>query len=66
MATAGRKSGTVIQALRHVGKRHVGDRVLAIVDRQLTSVDRAQLRKDLRYAPTWVADVLRPLTRERR
>jgi hypothetical protein len=65
MATAGRKSGTVIQALRHVGQRHADDKVVSILDRQLSSADRAQLRKDLRYAPTWVADLLRPLTRER-
>lgn len=65
MATAGRKSGTVIQALRHVGQRHVDQKVVAIVDRQLSPDDRAQLRKDLRYAPAWVADLLRPLTRGR-
>ena len=63
MATAGRKSGTVIQALRHVGQRHVDDKMVSILDRQLSPVDRDQLRKDLRYAPAWVADLLRPLTR---
>jgi len=65
MATAGRKSGTVIQALRHVGQRHVDAKVVSILDRQLSPADRAQLRKDLRYAPAWVADLLRPLTRGR-
>ena len=34
MATAGRKSGTVIQALRHIGQRHVDDKMVSIVDRQ--------------------------------
>ncbi len=66
MATAGRKSGTVIQALRYLGRRHVDEKTLAIVDRQLNSTDRAKLRKDLRYAPAWVADLLRRLTPERR
>jgi hypothetical protein len=61
MATAGRKSGTVIQALRHVGQRHVDEEMLCILDRQLTATDRTQLRKDLRYAPAWIADLLRPL-----
>jgi hypothetical protein len=65
MATAGRKTGTVIQALRHVGQRHVDDKMVSILDRQLSPSDRVQLRKDLRYAPAWVADVLRPLTRGR-
>jgi len=61
MATAGRKSGTVIQALRHIGQRNVNDRTLAILKRQLTKKDRTQLRKDLRYAPGWIANILRLL-----
>ncbi|MGH7186573.1 MAG: DUF6088 family protein, partial [Pseudomonadota bacterium] len=61
MATAGRKSGTLIQALRHIGQRNVNDRTLAILKRQLTKKDRAQLRNDLRYAPGWIVDILRRL-----
>ena len=62
MATAGRKSGTVIQALRHIGQRNVNDKTLAILRRRLTKQDRAELLKDLRYAPGWIADILRRLT----
>ena len=51
VATAGRRSGTVIQALRHLGEHHVDDKVIAILRRQLTDADKAQLLKDLRYAP---------------
>jgi hypothetical protein len=61
VATAGRKSGTVIQALRHLGRRHVDDKVIAILRRQLNDADESQLLKDLRYAPAWVADTLRRL-----
>lgn len=61
MATAGRKSGTVIQALRHLGRRHVDEKTLAILNRQLSPPERAQLRKDLRYAPAWIAEILRRL-----
>ena len=61
VATAGRKSGTVIQALRHIGQRNVNDKTLAILKRQLTTQDRAQLLKDLRHAPGWVADIMRQL-----
>ena len=61
VATAGRKSGTVIQALRYLGQRHVDDKVLAILRRQLNDAEKAQLLKDLRYAPAWVADTLRRL-----
>ena len=61
MATAGRKSGTIIQALRHIGQRNVDDKKLAILKRQLSKQDRAQLQKDQHYAPAWIADILRQL-----
>jgi len=61
MATAGRRSGTVIQALRWLGAPHVDDKVLAILRRQLSDTDRAQLKKDLKYAPDWIAGILRRL-----
>ena len=59
MATAGRISGTVIQALRWIGQRHVDDRMLAKLRRQLSETDKRQLLKDVRYAPTWVAKIMR-------
>ena len=61
MATAGRKSGTIIQALRHIGQPNVNDKTLAIIKRQLTPQDQAQLLKDLRYAPGWITEILRQL-----
>ncbi|MCA9783517.1 MAG: hypothetical protein H6678_03115 [Candidatus Delongbacteria bacterium] len=62
MATAGRRSGLVIQALRHLGKDQTDERVIQILRRQLTSADLAMLRKDLIHAPAWIAAMLRPLT----
>jgi hypothetical protein len=59
MATAGRVSGTVIQALRWLGRQNVDGRVLATLRRNLSDADKQQLLKDLRYAPAWVADVMR-------
>ena len=59
IATSGRKSGTVIQALRYLGQQQVDDKVVAIVRRQLNDADKAQLIKDCKYAPAWVADILR-------
>lgn len=62
MATAGRKSGTLIQALRYLGQDQVDDQVLATLRRQIADEDRAAIRKDLIHAPAWIADLLRPLT----
>ncbi len=62
MATAGRKSGTFIQALRYLGQDQVDDEVLAKLRRQIADDDRSAIRKDLRHAPAWIADLLRSLT----
>lgn len=62
MATAGRKSGTFIQALRYLGQDQVDTQVLATLRRQIADDDRPAIRKDLRHAPAWIADLLRPLT----
>ena len=61
MATAGRKSGTLIQALRHLGQKQVDDKVLPMLRRHITAPDRPAILKDLRHAPAWIADLLRPL-----
>lgn len=62
MATAGRRSGTFIQALRHIGKDQIDDEVLAALRRQITDMDRVAIRRDLVHAPGWIADLLRLLT----
>lgn len=61
MATAGRKSGTLIQALRYLGQDQVDDKVITTLRRQITDADRSIIRKDLRYAPAWIAEILRGL-----
>jgi len=59
MATTGKSSGLVIQALRHLGQRHVDDSLIVQLRARLTDDDKKQLLKDLTYAPAWVADVMR-------
>ena len=59
MATAGRISGTVIQALRWLGRRNVVKRVIILLRRRLSDSDRRQLLDDFRYAPAWIADIMR-------
>lgn len=61
IAAAGRKSGTIIQALRYLGKANVNDQVLAVIRRQLSDKDKAQLLKDIKIAPAWVRNILRLL-----
>jgi hypothetical protein len=64
MATAGRISGLIIQALRHMGRQHVGDDVIDQLDRRLDANARKQLLKDVRSAPAWIADIMRRLSKK--
>jgi hypothetical protein len=59
MATAGRISGTVIQGLRWLGQRHVEDAMVRILRQRLPDDAKKQLLKDVRYAPAWIADIMR-------
>ena len=60
--TAGRKSGTLIQALRHLGQDQINDQTLTTLRCQITDGDRPLIQKDLHHAPAWIADFLCPLT----
>ena len=62
MATAGRMSGLLIQALRYLGQDQVNEGVIAKLRRRIEEANKPLIRKDLRHAPVWIADVLRPLT----
>jgi hypothetical protein len=66
MATAGKISGLVIQALRHIGQDQVDDRVIRQLDHRLDDDARKQLMKDIRYAPAWIAEIFRQLARPTR
>ena len=64
MATAGRPSGLVIQALRWIGQRHVDEKIVRSLRRTLKPQDRASLVKDAHLAPAWIADIFRKLAEE--
>ena len=55
MATAGRVSGSVIQALRYLGQGRVNDTVVDQLRQRLSLDDKAQLLRDLGCAPVWMA-----------
>jgi hypothetical protein len=66
MATAGRISGTVIQALRWIGRPNVDEKTIASLRRRLTKREKAQLLADRRHAPEWIARVLEQIAGEGR
>lgn len=58
LATAGKISGTVIQALRYLGREQVNERTVQHLQRVLSERDKQILRRDRVHAPGWMQPVL--------
>jgi hypothetical protein len=58
MRTAGRISGTVIQAMRHLGKTQVTPEVISHLREALSKQDKQTLQQDLLLAPGWMRPLL--------
>ena len=65
MATAGRVSGLVIQALRYLGRAHVDDSVIASLNHRLNDQDIRTLLADIPLAPAWIQKIIRGLAQAR-
>jgi len=61
MATAGRASGLVIQALRWLRKDNVDEKVVAKLRRNLKPEDKATLLADAHLAPGWISAIFHQL-----
>jgi hypothetical protein len=61
MATAGKASGLVIEALRELGKAHIDQIVIAKIRERLGGDERKQLLKNMHYAPEWMRRHLRSI-----
>jgi hypothetical protein len=64
LATAGRVSGVVIQALRFLRRQQVGPEVVEQLRQRLKPAERQQLVKDIPYAPAWMAPIFREIAGE--
>jgi len=64
MAAAGRLSGLLMQALRHLGKEHITSERMKHLKRTLPAKERGRLLKDLRLAPAWMHPLFRELAGE--
>ncbi len=64
LATAGRVSGTVAQALRFLRKEQVDDTVIARLRTRLSAADKAQLVRDIPLVPAWVGEAFRRIAAE--
>jgi len=66
MATAGRISGTVIQALRHLGAKDIGEQHIMHLRQTLSASGKAQLKRDRIYAPGWMHRIIDAIAEDRR
>jgi hypothetical protein len=62
MAAAGRLSGLVMQAFRHLGQTHITPERIEHLKRTLPAKERQRLLKDLRLAPAWMHPLFRELS----
>jgi hypothetical protein len=62
MAAAGRPSGLVIAALENLGREAIDEGVIAQLRRTLKPDTLRALAADARYAPAWIAEILRQLS----
>jgi len=61
MATAGRISGLVIQALRYLKQVNIDPTVISKLKRRLSDDDKSTLMNDIRYAPAWIGNIFRKI-----
>lgn len=59
LATAGRVSGTVAQALRFLRKERVDDAIVEKLRKRLSEDDKKQLLRDIPLVPAWVGETFR-------
>ena len=64
LATAGRASGTVIQALRFLGQKNVDEEVIQRLRSRLQEKEKAQLLQDIPLAPAWMSSVFRQVAQK--
>jgi len=64
MATAGKVSGLIIQALRHLGSKNVDKEIIVALKKRVSAEDRKRLIADIQHAPAWIADIFRELAKK--
>lgn len=64
LPAASRTSSMVFQALRFLGKDSVSERVIAKIQKALTSEERAELLRDASYATDWISAAVRQIAKD--
>jgi hypothetical protein len=64
VVAAGRLSGLVIQAFRHLGQANITPAHIQHLRRTIPIAKREELLRDLRYAPAWMHPIFRELSKD--
>ncbi|MEO0453468.1 MAG: DUF6088 family protein [Verrucomicrobiota bacterium] len=64
MATEGRISGIVTQALQYIGKDNINQDVVATLKKRLSDDEKQTLLADIQYAPEWIRKIIRDITQD--
>lgn len=64
MIGAGTKAGLILHALRQIGKDNVSEQMINHIKKQLDEKDIKQLKKQVQYAPAWIAKIMRVFINE--
>ena len=64
LATAGKTSGIIIQALKHIGKKQIVRYHIYHLQKTLDDNAKSQLKKDSIYAPQWMRPLIGNITKD--
>jgi hypothetical protein len=64
MDLSGRVAPLVIQALCHLGKNSVTPEVISRLRSTLSKMDKAELKRNLRYTAAWMKSVIEQIASE--
>jgi hypothetical protein len=65
MIGAGTKAGLILHALRQIGQNNVTDEMIDQIKSKIVDADVNQIKKQIPYAPAWIAKIMRTLINEK-
>ena len=64
MIGAGKKAGLILHALRQIGKDNISIEMIEQIKSQIEEKDIKHIKKQIQFAPVWIAKVMRMLINE--
>jgi hypothetical protein len=65
MVGAGTMAGLILHALRQIGQDNVNDEMISLLRSQIAGKDIKHIKKQIPFAPAWIAKIMRSLINEK-